>query len=151
DATEQPEVKQALLAGQLNVAVCPKCGLASMLGAPIVYHDAEKQLCLVYFPQELNARPEEQERFIGDITRFVIQSLPANAPRGYLLRPRRFMSLPSLIDAILEGDGIPREVLEAQRRRVNLIAEFAQAAENEQQLAELVEQHKADLTEEFFG
>ena len=61
DVTEQPELKPALLSGQLNVAVCPNCRTASMLGAPLVYHDAAKPLCLVYFPQELNSRPDDQE------------------------------------------------------------------------------------------
>lgn len=150
DANEQPELKQALLAGQLNLAQCPNCGAATMLGAPLVYHDAEKQLCLVYFPQELNARPEDQERFIGDTTNFIIKSLPAEVPRGYLLRPKRFMSLQSLVDAVFEADGISKEVLEAQRQRVNLIADLAQAAEDPQQLARLVEQHKAALDAEFF-
>lgn len=151
DVTQQPELKQLLLGGQLNLAVCPNCGAASMLGAPLVYHDADKQLCLVYFPQELNARPEEQERFIGDSTQVLMSSLPPNASRGYLLTPRRFISLASLIDAILEADGIPREVLEQQRRRVDLISQLASALENEQQLARLVEQHQQDLNYEFFA
>jgi hypothetical protein len=150
DANEQPELKQALLAGQLNLAQCPNCGSASMLGAPLVYHDSDKQLCLLYFPQELNARPEDQERFIGDTTNFIIKSLPADKPRGYLLRPKRFISLQSLIDAVFEADGISKEMLEAQRKRVNLIADLAQASEDEQQLAQLVEQHKAELDAEFF-
>lgn len=151
DATQQPELKQALLAGQLNVAVCPNCRLASLLGAPLLYHDSAKQLCLVYFPQELNARPEEQERFIGETTSFIIRSLPADAPRGYLLTPRRFMSLSSLVDTILEADGIPREALERQRKRVDLISQFAEALENEQQFSLLAEQYKADLDYEFFA
>ncbi|MBC8077778.1 MAG: CpXC domain-containing protein, partial [Chloroflexales bacterium] len=151
DAGEQPELKQALLAGQLNLAICPNCGVASALGAPLVYHDAAKQLCFVYFPQELRARPEEQERFVGDVTNFLIKSLPADAPRGYLLKPRRFISQASLIEAIFESDGISKEMLDAQRQRVALIAEFAQAMEDEPELARLAEQHRAALDYEFFA
>lgn len=151
DVAQQPELKQALLAGQLNLAVCPNCGFASMLGSPLVYHDPAKQLCLVYFPQELNARPEEQERFIGDATNFLIRSLPPDTPRAYLLTPQRFMSLASLVDAILEADGVPREALEQQRRRVDLISQFATALEDEARFESLVEQYRADLTYEFFA
>jgi hypothetical protein len=61
------------------------------------------------------------------------------------------MSLPSLIDAILEADGIPREVLEQQRKRVELISELASALADEQQFASMVEQHKESLTPELFA
>jgi hypothetical protein len=151
DAGEQPELKQALLAGQLNLAICPNCGVASALGAPLVYHDAAKQLCFVYFPQELRARPEEQERFVGDVTNFLIKNLPAEIPRGYLLKPRRFISQTSLIEAIFESDGVSKEMLDAQRARVALIAEFAQAMEDEAELARLAEQHRAELDYDFFA
>lgn len=151
DVGQQPELKAALLAGQLNVAVCTNCGTASMLGSPVIYHDPTKQLCLVYFPQELNAQPDEQERFIGEATSFLIRNLPPNAPRGYLLTPRRFMSLASLMDAILEADGIPREALEKQRQRIDLTGRLAEALDNEEQLKRLVEQNKDALDYEFFA
>lgn len=151
DVSQQPELKQALLSGQLNMAVCPNCQTASMLGAPIFYHDAAKQLCLVYFPQEMNSSPTDQERFVGDATTFVMQSLPANAPRAHLLNPRRFLTLPSLLDAILEGDGISREMLEAQRRRVDLISELAGALATGSGFSDLVNAHRTELNEEFFA
>jgi|HigsolmetaAR202D_1030399.scaffolds.fasta_scaffold00090_24 hypothetical protein len=150
DVQQQPILKQALLAGQLNVAVCPRCGAGSMLGVPLIYHDAEKQLCLIYFPQELNASTQEQERYIGDATNLLIRGLPADAPRGYLLNPRRFITLNSLIDAIFEADGVTKEMLEAQRKRVDIIAELANAMQNESELAKVVEKHKAALDADFF-
>lgn len=151
DVTQQPELKGALLGGQLNVAVCPNCRTASMLAAPLIYHDAAKQLCLVYFPQELSARPQEQERFVGEATSFILRTLPPDAPRAHLLNPRRFLTLPSLLDAVLEADGISREMLEGQRRRVDLISELAGALEDEGQFAALVEQRRAELNPEFFA
>jgi hypothetical protein len=151
NVSEQPELKQALLSGQLNVAVCPNCRTASMLGAPLIYHDGAKQLCLVYFPQELNARPEDQERFVGEATTFLMQSLPPNAPRGYLLNPRRFLTLPSLLDAVLEADGISREMLDAQRGRVDLISQLAGALAEDGDFDGLVEANRAALTPELFA
>lgn len=151
DVTDQPELKAALLSGQLNVAVCPNCRNASMLSAPLVYHDANKKLCLTYFPQEMNARPEEQERFVGEATSFIIRSLPPEAPRAHLLSPRRFLTLPSLLDAILEADGVSREMLEAQRRQVEVISALAGALESEEAFQAAVAAHQADLTPEFFA
>lgn len=151
DVSQQPELKQHLLSGQLNLAVCTNCGTATMLSTPLVYHDLEKQLCLVFIPPELNLPAEQQERLIGDTTGMLMQNLPPNAPRAHLLTPRRMMSLPSLIDAILEADGIPREVLEQQRKRVELISELASALADGQQFASLVEERKDELTPELFS
>lgn len=152
DVGRQPELKDYLLSGHLNLAVCPNCGLPTPLGAPLVYHDPAKQLFLVHFPQQLNARPEEQERFIGDATSFLMRDLPQDAPRGYLLAPRRFLTLNSLVETILEADGISRETIEAQRKRMELIGLLADAYEqSEEQLAQVVEQHKDELDLEFFA
>jgi hypothetical protein len=152
DVGRQPELKNYLLAGQLNLAVCPNCGNPAMIAAPLIYHDPAKQLFLVHFPPQLNTRLEEQERFIGDATKLIMRDLPANAPRGYLLAPRRFLTLNSLLDVVLEADGISREVVEAQRARVELISRLAEAYEQgEEQLTKLVEQHKDALDYEFFA
>ena len=56
DVGQQPELKQALLSGRLNVAVCPKCGAGGLLATPLVYHDPDKQLFLSLFPQEIAAK-----------------------------------------------------------------------------------------------
>jgi hypothetical protein len=152
DVGRQPELKNYLLAGQLNLAVCPNCGNPAMIAAPLIYHDPAKQLFLVHFPPQLNTRLEEQERFIGDATKLIMSALPANAPRGYLLAPRRFLTLNSLLDVVLEADGISREVVEAQRARVDLISRLAEAYEQgEEQLTKLVEQQKDALDYEFFA
>lgn len=152
DAAQHPELKARLIAGQLNLAMCPSCGMAIMIGAPLFYHDAAKQLALVHIPQQLNARQDEQERFIGDATSLIMRTLPPNAPRGYLLAPRRFLTLNSLIDAILEADGVSRETIEAQRQRIDLIGRLAEAAERgDDALAALVDQHRDDINDEFFA
>jgi hypothetical protein len=152
DVGRQPELKNYLLAGQINMAVCQNCGTPAMIAAPLIYHDPAKQLFLVHFPQQLNARPEEQERFIGDATTMIMRDLPADAPKGYLLAPRRFLTLNSLLDTVLEADGISREAIESQRKRVDLISRMAEAFEQgEQQLADAVAQDKDALDYEFFA
>ncbi|MCS6839324.1 MAG: CpXC domain-containing protein [Roseiflexus sp.] len=152
DAAQHPELKARLIAGQLNMAMCPSCGMAIMISAPLFYHDAAKQLAFVHFPQQLNARQDEQERFIGDATALIMRALPPNAPRGYLLAPRRFLTLNSLIDAVLEADGVSREKIEAHRQRVDLIGRLAEAAERgDEALAALVDQHRDAINDEFFA
>lgn len=152
DVGRQPELKGYLISGQLNVAVCTNCNTPSMFSAPLIYHDPIKQLYLVHFPQQLNARPEDQERFIGEATTLLMRDLPPQAPRGYLLAPRRFLTLNSLVDTILEADGISREVVEAQRKRIDLIGQLVDAYEQgEEHLAQIAEQNRDALDYEFFA
>ena len=150
DVGQVPELKQALLSGRLNVAVCPKCGAGGLLATPLVYHDPEKQLFFSLFPQEVQAKPEEQERFIGALQQVILQSLPADAPKGYLLNPRHFITLTSMLDALLEAEGIPKEALVAQRKRTELLGRLLQAEQDEAQFAKLVQDNKDALDYEFF-
>lgn len=152
DVGSQPELKNYLLSGQLNVAVCPNCDTPAMIAAPLIYHDPAKQLFLVHFPQQLNAGPQEQEQFIGEATSFLMRSLPADAPKGYLLAPKRFFTVNSLIDTVLEADGISREMLDAQRARVDLISRLLQAFQaGDEQLSSMVNQNKEAFNEELFA
>ncbi len=150
DVGQQPELKQALLSGRLNVAVCPKCGAGGLLATPLVYHDPAKRLFFSLFPQEVQAKPEEQERFVGALQGIVMQGLPADQPKGYLLNPRRFITLTSMLDAILEAEGISKEALQAQRQRSELLGRLLQADQDEVQVKQLVEDNRAALDYEFF-
>lgn len=152
DVGHYPELKSLLISGQINLSVCQNCGNPVMISAPLIYHDPAKQLMLTFFPQQLNARPEEQERFIGDATNMIMRSLPQEAPRGYLIAPKRFLTLNSLIDAVLEADGISKETIAAQRERVELIGHLAEAYEQgDEALAGLVDSERDKLDYEFFA
>lgn len=151
DVGQYPELKSALVAGQLNVAVCRNCGTPAMISAPIIYHDPAKQLFLVFVPQQGNLRPDDIERLIGEATNLSMRSLPPDAPRAHLLAPRRFLTLNSLVDTILEADGVTREMVEAQQLRVELISRLAEAFEQGEQIfSEVVEQLRPALDYEFY-
>jgi hypothetical protein len=149
DPALDQETKHAMLAGHLNIAECSACGMVTMIATPIAYHDGKKQLFFICIPQEITLSPKEEERFIGEISNALISNIPADAPRAYLLTPRRFMSLSSMVDVILEADGIPREVVEQQRNQINLISSLVETLENDDQLRQLVEQHKEEINDEF--
>ena len=53
DVSEDPTAKQKILSGAFNFASCPNCGYQGMIATPLVYHDADKELLLTYFPQSL--------------------------------------------------------------------------------------------------
>lgn len=121
DAQQNPEAKARLLMGQINIAVCPSCGSGGALGSPLVYHDSEKELLFTFMPSELGMPETEQQRVIGDLTNRVIMSMPPEQRKGYLLRPRAFLRLEAMIEAILEADGISPEMLQEQRAKVDLL------------------------------
>lgn len=150
DVGLQPELKQALLSGRLNVAVCPNCGSGGLLATPLVYHDPDHQLFWALFPQEVNAKPEEQERFIGTLQQLAMRNVPADKPKGYLLNPRRFITLTSMLDAILEAEGISKEDLARQRQRTELLARLLQAETDDEALGKLVDENRGALDYEFF-
>jgi hypothetical protein len=149
DAHEDPEAKALFLAGQFNIAVCPQCGHAGLLNAPLVYHDPEKELLLTYVPSELGLSELEQQRIIGDLTNHVISGLPAEQRKGYLLRPRSFLRLEGMIEVILEADGITREMLEAQRAKSALLDRLLRTTDQEARRL-IAQENNSQIDNDFF-
>ena len=142
-------MKAAFLQGQTNLAQCPQCGTTFAANVPILYYDLEKELSLVLVPPDLNVLGSDQEKLIGDLTNSLVNSLPTEQRKFYLFNPKQFLSLESMVKAILEADGISEEVLEAQAARAKLIEEFL-AAPDEAALLEKVKVHDAQLDYDFF-
>lgn len=149
DVGQNPEAKALLLSGQLNIAVCPQCGHAGMLSSPLVYHDPEKELLLTFVPSELGLADMEQQRLIGDLTTTVMSSLPAEQRKGYLLRPRSFMRLEAMLEAILEADGVTPEMLTAQRAKAALLDRLLRA-NNEDERRVIAQENDEQIDYEFF-
>lgn len=149
DVGEHPEIKTPFLLGQINIAACPQCGNAGRLGAPLVYHDPDKELLLTYLPAELGLTEADQQRVIGDLTNRVMSSLPPEKRKGYLLRPRSFLRLEGLIEAVLEADGLTPEILESQRARAALLDRLLRAgSEPARQI--IAQEHDGLIDAEFF-
>lgn len=121
DVTTDPTAKQKLLSRSTNMARCQACGYEGLLSTPIVYHDGEKELLLTFFPPDLGVPVNDQEKQIGPLINQVVNALPAEKRKGYLFRPQTMFTYQTLIDKVLEADGITKEMIEAQQKRVNLI------------------------------
>ncbi len=149
DVGSDPTLKSRFLSGRFNMTRCPRCGNEAVLNSPLLYHDPEHELALVLMPVELNLNHTDQQRIIGDLTNALINSLPPEKRKGYLLTPQVFFSLQSMIDRVLQAEGITPEMLERQRAKVQLIETFLRARD-EETLRTLIKQHEADLDYEFF-
>jgi hypothetical protein len=149
DVALDPGSKTRLLGGRLNFFQCPGCGFQGMLATPLVYHDPLKELLLTFIPPEARITPVEQEKFIGSLLQQVLQSLPPEQRKGYLLHPQAVLTAQGLIERVLEADGVTREMLEQQRAKSKLVRELLDA-EPEARLA-LIREQDARIDSDVLG
>jgi hypothetical protein len=150
DVTQDPQAKQRLLGGVSNTARCPYCGYQGRLATPIVYHDADKELLLTYFPPELGLPLNEQEKVIGPLIKQVMDRLPNEKRKAYLLRPQANLTYESMIETILNKDGITPDMIKAQQERVNLIERLVQTTTPDVR-SEIINQNAKLIDEQFFA
>ncbi len=149
DAGTDPEAKQKFLSGNINQANCPHCGYQGPLSTPVVYHDPDKELLLTYFPPDLGLPVNEQERLIGPLITQVVNKLPPEKRKAYLLRPQTMLTLQSMIEKVLEGEGITHEMMEASQKRLNLLQRLLGASSADVR-QEIIKQESALIDERFF-
>jgi hypothetical protein len=150
DVTSDPGAKQRLLGGISNYARCPYCGYEGRLATPIVYHDADKELLLTFFPPELGMPVNEQERLIGPLITQVTNRLPPEKRKAYLLKPMANLTFESMLETILGKDGITPEMIKAQQERLNLIDRLLQATSTDVR-GEILKQNTKLFDEQFFA
>ena len=149
DAGADPSAKSKLISGSFNQIRCPSCGYQGNLSTPLVYHDPDKELLLTYFPPDLGKTRDEQERMIGALINQAVNRLPQEKRKGYLLRPQSVLTLQGLVERILEGDGITREMLQAQQQRLSLLQRLLTASVDVR--AEIIKTEEALIDADFFN
>ncbi len=149
DVASDPSAKQKLLSGAVNVIACQYCGYQGSLATPIVYHDPDKELLLSYMPPEMGLPRNEQERILGGLINQVINRLPQEKRKGYLLRPQSTLTMQGLVERVLEGEGITREMIQAQQQKMNLLQRLISAAPDVRQT--IAQQEDQLIDAEFFS
>lgn len=148
DVGQDPTAKARLLSGTFNRISCPVCGFEGQLSTPLVYHDPNNELLITYIPVELNIPKDEQERVIGQLINQAVQDLPTEMRKGYLFQPQPVLTMQSLMERILESDGISREEIEAQRAKMRLFEDLVRAPE--ENLAAFIKDHDDEMDGAFF-
>ena len=149
DAVDQPELKAQLLNGRLNAFACPTCRNTGAIASPFIYHDADKELALIFMPMEASLNHTDQQKLIGQMTQAVINATPPEKRKAYLLQPQQFFVLQTLIEEILKGDGITPEMLKAQQAKVELLQKMIDTQDS-LALAALINENDAQIDESFF-
>jgi hypothetical protein len=151
DVGQNPQLRQALLSGQLNVAICPKCNQGGVIETPLVYHDPQAEFLAVYFPPQVQIPELERQRMIGDLTQEMMRNLPPDQRKGYFLNPRQFMNRQNLLDAVLGTMGISQEELDRQRKKLKLMDQLLVMADDRKGLEMMIKGQDAQFDYEFFA
>ena len=148
DAGLEPQLKEMLLAGQLNIAVCPNCGVGGRIGTPLLYHDPAHDLFMVHVPQELNLDARRREELIGRLVKQAVDQTPPEKRRGYMLQPQTMLTIQSFMEKVWQTEGVTPEMLARQQRQVDLVRNLATSSPDVQDV--LIEERIGDIDETFF-
>jgi hypothetical protein len=149
DVGLEPDAKQLFLSGFLNAAECPNCHTVTQVATPLLYHDPDHELFLVYVPLELNLQHTDQEKIVGQLVKGAMDRLPPEQRKGYMLQPQVIISMQTLMEKVLETEGITREMIEHQQNQSSLLQEFL-AADGEYQ-TELINSRKDEVDQTLFA
>jgi hypothetical protein len=101
------------------------------LNMPFLYHDPDKELALVYMPMEAGRDNIEQQRLIGNMTSAVMNDLPPEERKAYLLQPQMFLTMENMSNKILEADGVTPEMIAEQKAKTELLQRMLDASSDE--------------------
>ncbi len=149
DLNTDPQAKQRLLNGTVNVARCTSCGYSGPIATPVVYHDPEKELLLTFFPSEMGVPVNEQEKLIGPLINRVVNGLPNEKKKAYLLQPKTMLTYQTMVETILQGDGITKEMLDEQQKKLSLLQRLASATPESR--LQIIKQEESLIDQTFFA
>jgi hypothetical protein len=119
------------------------------LGLPFLYHDPDKEVAYVYMPMEAGGSDVERQQAIGKLTTEVMDSLPPEERKGYLLQPQVFLTMENLTNQLLELEGITPEMIEAQKSKADLLRKMLES-ESDEALEALIKENETDIDNQFF-
>lgn len=148
DAQQDPEGKSLLLNGRLNTVQCPNCGFMNRIVAPVLYHDANKELLVAHVPGEV-LRGQPEEKIVGELMNELTRTLPKGQFKAYMFNPKRSLTQQGMIDQVLAADGITPEMVEAGKKRVELLQKLIEAS-SEEALKALIQENDSEINTAFF-
>jgi hypothetical protein len=120
------------------------------LATPIVYHDADKELLLTFFPPELGMPLDQQEKTIGPLLNQVMDRLPPEKRKAYLLKPQANLTYESMIETILSQRWHHARNDQGQQDRMMLIQRLVQASGPDVR-SEIIKQNEKLIDDQFFA
>lgn len=149
DTRQNPELKQQLLSGQLNLAICPNCGAGGQISTVLLFHDPEHELFMVHVPHELNLNQVQREEIIGQLSQQVMNNTSPEQRRAYMFQPQMILNMQTFMEKVLETEGITPEMIARQRKQAELLRTLATADKDVADL--LIKERMDEIDETFFA
>ncbi len=149
DLGANPELKQPLLSGQINAAVCTACGTGGALSAPLMVHIPEKQWLGVFIPAEARMNEVQRQKMIGEMTQSLMRKLPQEERKGYMLQPKQYSDWTRFTEQLWEFEGVTAEMLRRQRAQTDLMQSLLGLADDRKAL-EIAVGRSGDLIDRQF-
>ena len=146
-----PELRGALLGGQINVANCQKCGFSAPLSAPLMLHDPEHEFLGVFMPGQAGIDDMQAQRVIGEMTKALMAKLTNEQRRGYMLAPKQYGDWERFMEKMWEFEGITPEMRKRQRDQVGLIDSLLKVAGDETAMNMVLDRNKGLIDAEFLA
>ncbi len=149
DVRVDPSTRNRMLSGAVNIAACPACGTAGSLNIPFIYHDPEKKAALLYLPAEAGSNEVQRQQAAGRLTRQLMDSMPKEERKGYLLQPETFITMDSMVKRVLELEGVSEAEIAQSQEHQELFGQFLSADEDE--WPQILSENEETINEGFFS
>ena len=111
NVTVDPELKTKLLAAEINMFDCAKCGKKSFINTSLLYHDMSQQFCVQYFPAESLENPDFFNPFNADGSLSDMDIPDAIAESSaYIAKPHIVFDISEMINYVIFRDGLARNL-----------------------------------------
>ena len=98
NVTIDSKLKQKLLAGEINLFDCKKCGKKTFINVPLLYHDMKQRFFVQYYPPKALEDDEVLSQYTPDGSLSLI-NIPAAVTESdaYLTRPHIVFDIDEMI------------------------------------------------------
>ncbi|RLT44113.1 MAG: hypothetical protein DWI57_03610 [Chloroflexi bacterium] len=150
DLGANPELREPMLGGQINAAICQKCGAGGALSAPLMVHDPENEFLGVLVPRQGQMRDMQIQQVIGEMSKALMGRLPNEQRRGYMLNPKQFFDWDSFLEKFWGFEGVTPEMLRMQREQSELVTSLVRLVPDAKAMQMVAERRKHLINRDFF-
>ncbi len=151
DLGANPELREPLLGGQINAAICQNCGSGGALSAPLMVHDPENEFLGVLVPRQAQLQDMQMQRVIGEMSKALMGRLSNEQRRGYMLNPKQFFDWESFLEKFWGFEGVTPEMLRMQRDQSELVTSLVRLAPDVKAMQMVAERRKHLINKDFFA
>lgn len=105
NVTNDPELKEQLINGHVNLFTCGKCGMKGFLPVPLLYHDMALKFCVQYYPESALDDPEFLGQFKPDGT-YVFTEDRSVVANSYIAKPHIVFAMDELVRYVIFRDKV---------------------------------------------